>query len=351
MSAGKAIHTWRSEEGPAQDVIVSTRARLARNLAAFRFPGRMAEGEEEALRAKVREAFAADPELSVTLAPIELSSLGPRERQALAERSLVSPNYALEGANPVFSSHDERLCAIVNEIDHLRVSAFEPGLALAAALRGAEGIESRLERRLAFAASEDIGYLTTELRNLGTGLRVSALLHLPALVETGFLEKALKAVMGLGLEARGFFGTEGVSLGSLYQVANLSSIGSSESELVLLIERTASQLAEFERKAREELLKQKKLEVLDAVYRAQGILLSARKMGYQEAVELLSRLRLGVCLGVIQGPAPRQLDELICRAQKSHLQLSLPEGLADVDTVVEEARATLLRETIGRKGG
>jgi protein arginine kinase len=218
---------WFSRAGREYDVVVSSRARLSRNLEGAPFPGTMGEAEELAVTSELFGAFKA---MGIDYDLFMLDELAPIPRRILLERSLISQEYSLKTGKLMALRKDQLVSVTTNEVDHLRISSFRGGLELREGYRDAEKLDISLEERLNFAASLDLGYLTTELSNIGTGLRLSIMLHLPALVRTGLIDKALKVMMQLGFTAKGFFGADEYSLGDLYQVSNQIGIGASEED-------------------------------------------------------------------------------------------------------------------------
>ncbi len=334
---------WYDGNGPDMDVALSSRVRLARNLVDYPFPGRMARDDENAVNARVMDAVARGAGEEI-LEPVDVSGLEAIERRVLVEEGVVSQSYALEPYRRFVMSPDASLSAVPNEVDHLRVSAFAPGLDLHAPLDRIEALDDRLEESLPYAASYELGYLCSELSSMGTGLRLSLLLHLPALSDTGLIEKAMKGVLSEGLAVRGFYGGEGQSSGALYQVSNAASLGESERAQADRIEAAARRVVQYERMAREELAEKDRERLLDKIARAYAVMSRARFVPLSECFELLSRFRLGVALGWIQGSSLSEVDGLYFRLQKASLQMrsgsadDLERG-ADVDSI----RAAKLR--------
>lgn len=324
--SGFFVDRWYGKDGPDLDVVISSRVRLARNLIDYPFPGKMARDDENAVNSKVVEAVkkAGDRE---ALGLIDLSALPSAERRVLVEEGIIPQPYSLEPFRNFAMARDASLAVVPNETDHVRMSAFAPGLDLAGPYARLEALDEVMESSLNYAASYESGYVTTELNSVGTGLRASLLLHLPALSDSGLIEKAVKGILNEGLGVRGFYGGEGQSSGALYQVSNSVSLGESEAAIVAKVRSAAMRLIQYERMAREELAERDRERLADLVARAYAILRYAHSVSVSECFDLLSRFRLGVALGWIQGAGLSQIDALYYRFQKASLQLEA--GTAD----------------------
>jgi protein arginine kinase len=330
--------SWFSDQGPEQDVVMSSRVRLARNVVGYAFPGFMRPRERAELEAAVAEYFADRDE--------EFQSFDTGEdrfRDLLVERNFFPAEPELE-AGPLYLRNDERLAVQVNNTDHLRIVSYRGGLDLRAALEEADEIDDSLEDEFPVSVSLEWGYLTARLDDLGTGLRASTMLHLPGLRRMGLLDEALGSVWKEGFSVRGFAleGTE--SLGDVYQIASRQTLGIAEEELVEKLERATMQLVDYERRVRESLSDSRRGETEDAVYRALGILAYSRCLTRTEAFRLLSWLRLGVALGMAQEITLAQATSLFFLTQRSHVVHSLKGyGIDDSQENEDEQRAVLLR--------
>ncbi|MFP4010904.1 MAG: hypothetical protein ACLFUM_04325 [Spirochaetaceae bacterium] len=330
--------SWFSDEGPEQDVVMSTRVRLARNVVGYRFPPYMAPTEREELERALAEYFAdRDGEF------VRIGADDDSARGLLTERNFLSPEVP-SGAGPLFLRQDEHIAVQVNHIDHLRIMSYRAGLDPRRSLADAEELDDALEDEFPFSVSLEWGYLTARLDDLGTGLRVSSMLHLPGLRQMGLLDEALGIAWKDGFSVRGFAvdGTE--SLGDVYLIVSRESLGLAEKELVEKLERVTSQLVHYERQVRETLLGSRKGETEDAVYRAMGILAYSRCLSRTETFRLLSWLRLGVALGMAREITLAQATSLFFLTQRSHVvDLLAAEGMADTQENEDEQRAVLLR--------
>lgn len=335
---------WFKEGGPENDVVIASRVRLSRNLDGHHFPGMMKSEEEEIVQARILKAVSAlgeDYEAAV------LDSMTPTERRLLLERNLISQDFSLHAHKAVFLRSDERVAGMVNEVDHLRFASFRGGLDLHRAHAEVDELDNRLEQQLDYAASLNMGYLNTEISNAGTGMRASIMLHLPSLVATSLVEKTFKAVVQLGLSVKGFFGDDENSLGSMYQVSNQFGLGFTEDEVVEKLESVATQIVNYERKARDELVERQRVDVEDRVYRAFGLLKYCNSISVREAIENLSSLRLGASLGWVDMPV-EQITALLFLTQKSHVQQLIDSQETGADTrLIDYTRANMIREALG----
>lgn len=279
----------------------------------------------------------------------EIGKIKPIDRRILLERNHLSQDYILHTKKNLIISKDNLSSCVINDTDHLRLSVFDGGLEVRKCAQKADIIDSRLESKLDYAVSFEFGYLNTEVNNLGTGVRASVMMHLPALVETNLIEKALKAVVQIGFTVKGFMGDEDHSLGSMYQISNQFTIGQTEEEIVEKLENLALQIAGYELKARAEMFEKKKTEVEDSVYRAYGLLTNCRLLKANEAIDNLSALRMGISLGMIDLPI-EVCSSLIFLSQKSHIQKMIKDKDAGADeTLVDYTRAGYVKDIINKK--
>jgi len=335
---------WFSQPGSDNDVVVSTRLRLSRNLSGHQFASNLDAGENEAVQSDIRNAFSG---LGEEYHYCPMADLAPVERRMLLERNLISQDFSLQTAKAAVLREDFKFCAMVNEIDHLRMGLIYSGSAFSDLWQELNRIDSRLEDSLDYAVSLEWGYLTADVSNVGTGLKASAMVHLPALVETGMIDKALKAVVQLGYSVKGFFSDTENSLGYLYQIANPVSIGENEEDLLGKLDGVVNQLVHYERTAREELLKKGRLGMEDKIYRALGTLLHCRIIESKEAIDALNLVRFGIECGMISLPIP-VVTSLLFLSQKSHIQ-GLMERERIQNTPVDAYRARMIRETLSSR--
>jgi len=310
---------WFTESGHEGDVVISSRVRLARNLVDHPFPGFMSSDVEGAVRDKIISAFDKLP-VRRDFAILYMKDLAPLDRRVLLERNIITQDFSLNENKAVVLSKDESVSVMINETDHLRISCIREGLTLSEVHEKVDRLDSLLEEQLHFSISLQWGYLNSNLPDIGTGMRASFMVHLPALVMTHLIEKALKAITQVGLLVKGFFGEGLSSLGDMYQIANQISLGVSEAEIVENLNSIVTPLINYERKARSELLARKTEEVEDKVFRAYGILTNCRSISSREAIDLLSNLHLGISLNLIPNIPLEKVNALFFLCQKSHVQ-------------------------------
>ncbi len=341
----KATGTWFKEKGPHDDVVISSRVRLSRNLAGFCFPGVLSYNEEESVRKLIIDAFE-KLKNKENFNILYLDELCPLGKKLLLERNLISQEFSIANSKVVVVKKADTVSGMINETDHLKLSSFKSGLSLHEAYKKVNNIDVELEKHLNYAVSLEWGYLSSSLTNIGTGMRVSLMLHLPALVITGLISKAIKTIVQLGVSIKGFFSDGQESLGDMYQIANQVSVGVSEKEIIKNLEDIAVQLVNYERKAKEEMLGKERMTVLDKIYRALGILLYCRSITSKEAIGLLSAIRLGLTMNLLKGITKDAITTLIFNIQKYHI-ISLIGDDEEIDSkLIDFTRAELIRETL-----
>lgn len=322
-------------------VVLMTRIRLARNLAGHRFPGWSRDAERETVLARCREALAASGAMKRSL-NASLGDLSELERQVLVERHLISRELA--GAKHpagLVINRDQTVSVMVNEEDHLRVQVLRAGFQLKKAWTQINGLDSELEERLDFAFDPALGYLTACPTNLGTGMRASAMMHLPALVISGQMEKVVRAVNQLGMVVRGLFGEGSDASGSIFQISNQTTLGESEETILKRLGSVLQSIVEHELNAREKLLDADTPKLFDKIGRAYGILQNCHQLSSSEAMNLLSLLRLGIDLGLFPETTRAVTDRLFIEAQPGHIQTS---GQLELEPAKRDARrAELVR--------
>src|SRR5262245_16901024 len=279
-------------KGPYDRIVMSSRVRLARNLKEASFPGWAKKPERIRVLDLIRPAVQTLPDMKDAFSEA-MDNLSTLDKQILVERHLISREHAAKGAGSGFVlNRDETLCVMINEEDHLRMQALRPGLQLKHAWLAIDAVDSDLDRRFEFAFSPDIGFLTACPTNLGTGIRVSAMLHLPGLVLAEQINQIIQAVNKLGLAVRGLYGEGTEALGNIFQVSNQMTLGESESEIVERIHKVLMQIIEHEENARASLLEKKPKIVHNHIGRAYGILANAHSITSKETMNLLSLMRL-----------------------------------------------------------
>lgn len=311
---------WYFERGPEADVVISSRVRLARNMKEFPFPSRMTDRQAQEAMLKVRQA-AAPGKRDWGFVFTDLRDISAIEGQALVEKHLISPNLLeKDKSKGVIISEDERISIMINEEDHLRIQCLFPGMQIQNAWELCDKVDTMLEKSLEFAFNRDLGYLTCCPTNTGTGIRASVMLHLPALVMTGYIGRILEACGKLGMAVRGLYGENTEARGNIFQVSNQVTLGQSEEEIVEGVRNITSQIIEQERMMRGELYRQNPSRFEDRVFRSYGLLTNARILSSEEGMKLLSDVRLGVDMGIIKDIDSKALNEVMLMLQPANLQ-------------------------------
>lgn len=332
------LSTWMEGTGPEADVVISSRIRLARNLKGVTFTSLASEEQRSKVLQVVRQAFGGCEELA-RFQLLEMEPLSSLYRQVMVEKHLVSPLLARDNrCGALFLSDDEVLSAMVNEEDHLRIQCLLPGLQLEKAWELASQLDDRLEGRVGYAFDEELGFLTSCPTNVGTGMRVSAMVHIPALAITRQLGQILSAVNQVGLAVRGLYGEGTEMIGSLFQISNQITLGQSEEEILENLYGVTSQLIAQERQTRERLVSKSREKLADRAGRAYGILRHCRLIGSQEAMQLLSDVRLGVDLGLLNEVPAKILSELMVLSRPGCLQYLKGRHLNAHERDLERAR-------------
>ncbi len=334
---------------PANDIVISSRVRLARNLRDYRFPAHITASERDQLIGELTR-IVADLEVDGIggLDVFAISELGLMERQALVEKHLLSLNIANAVEAGAFAvNEDETVSLMIGEEDHLRIQAILPGLNIREAAELADALDNALCEQVDYAYDEKYGFLTSCPTNVGTGIRASVMLHLPALVVTKQINKIIGAATQVGLTVRGIYGEGSEPLGNLFQISNQVTLGRSEEEIILNLQGVVEQVIELERQRQQELLNNNRSEIVDQIQRNYGILANATIINSKEATERLSDLRLGAALDLIEGLSPRTVDELFVRIQPGYLQYVAGTELNEQERDVE--RAKIIRNRISNR--
>src|SRR5215472_15067510 len=331
-------------KGPHDRIVMSSRVRLARNVKDAAFPGWAKKPERVRVLELLRPAIQGLPEMKESFSE-SMDSLSTLDKQILVERHLISREHAAKSAGSgLVLNRDETFCVMINEEDHLRMQALRPGLQLRNAWAAIDQADSTLEKRLEFAFSPELGYLTACPTNIGTGIRVSAMLHLPGLVLAEQINPIIQSVNKLGLAVRGLYGEGTEALGNVFQVSNQMTLGESESAIVERLEKVLAQIIEHEENARGVLLEKKPKMVYNHIGRAYGILANAHSISSKETMNLLSLMRLGMDLGLFPGSDRSLTDELFILTQPAHLQKQYSEKLSAEER--DLLRADMVRERL-----
>lgn len=343
----KPLSEWMSRGGNESDIVISTRVRIARNLVHQPFPMLATNQQSEEVLQLLQDVLNDERLQSYgALHPVLLSELDDLDKRILVEKHLISPNLAGESRKgAVFISEDESLSIMVNEEDHLRIQCLYPGFQVQEAWERASGVDDIFEGHVDYAFDANRGYLTSCPTNVGTGLRASVMMHLPALALTQQINRILSAVSQVGLTVRGIYGEGSEAMGNLFQISNQITLGQSESEIIENLVGVVMQIIEHEKNARAKLMAESRLRVTDRVMRSYGILSHAAIIDSKEAAQRLSDVRLGVDVGLIDDVSAEVLNELNVMTQPGFLQKLFGENLSPAER--DMYRAKLIREKVG----
>ncbi len=337
-SLTQSIGEWLRGTGPESDIVMSSRVRLARNLPQYPFVSRASEQDRADIERFLRERIAMAP-VGKSLESIDVGGLEEIDRQFLVERQLISREHAdAQGARSVAIDQLEQVSLMINEEDHLRIQCIHSGLDLRGVWEQIKVVDEQIEQVVPYAFHPRFGYLTACPTNVGTGIRVSVMLHLPALVITRQIDKVFRSLHKISLAVRGLYGEGSQAMGDFYQISNQTTLGKSEEELVEQVGDVVPVLIDYERRAREFLVRETEQNVHDQVSRAYGILRTAQTISAEETMQLLSRVRMGVLLGLIGDVKIADINSLLIRTQPAHLQKLRGVELDTKDRNIERAR-------------
>ncbi len=328
---------WLRGCGPDSDIVVSSRIRLARNLADFPFIRKCTGLDRAAIEQTLQDSIVDIDELR-DISYVDVNALDEVDRQFLVERQLISREHAeSDGARGVAIGSNEKFSLMINEEDHLRIQVMHSGLDLNSAWERINSIDDSIEEHVTYAFHERLGYLTACPTNIGTGMRVSVMLHMPALVITRQLDKVFRSLQKINLAVRGLYGEGSQAMGDFYQISNQITLGESEEDLIARITDVAPSLIEYERKARDYLVKEGHKDLHDRVSRAYGVLCTAQTISSEETMQLLSSVRMGVNLGLIEDVEIPTVNKLFMHTQPAHLQKLRGSELGTADRNIERA--------------
>jgi protein arginine kinase len=311
---------WLRGEGPHHQIVVSSRVRLARNLRHRAFPGWAKKAERTQILELIKPRVEELAEMQDSFSEL-LQDLSALEKQVLVERHLISREHAAKGAGSgVVMNRRQTLSIMINEEDHLRMQSIRSGLQLKNAFKLVDKVDSTLESKLDFAYDPRLGYLTACPTNVGTGMRASAMLHLPGLVLSDLINQVIQAVGKIGLAVRGLYGEGTEAMGNLFQISNQTTLGEKEDDIIGRLTKVIETIIEKEHDARQMLIQKKPDTLWDQIGRAYGILTYAHAMSSKEALNLLSIIKLGVDLGAFPEDRRLPIDELFIETQPAHLQ-------------------------------
>ena len=349
MTLDDMVHRHGSwlEAGVDEGPVISSRIRLARNMEDFSFPGWASEEENTDVWNQVSSIFQSMEKHFICWGMQETPVL---DKEILFERHLISQELATQDDScGVFVSPDECLSIMVNEEDHIRIQSLQPGLNLQKAWQAANQLDDQLEAELTYAFSPKLGYLTSCPSNIGTGMRASVMLHLPGLVLMEEMDPVINGISKIGLAVRGMWGEGTEAAGNMFQVSNQITLGRREDEIISHLEQIVLELVEHESNARIRLMNDREIMMEDHVARAFGVLSNARIVSSGEALNLLSTLRLGLDLGMIDQFSRQELDRLFISIQPAHLQKLEEKELKPDDRDI--VRASMLRDFMDNTTG
>ncbi|HHV25874.1 MAG TPA: protein arginine kinase [Tissierellia bacterium] len=335
---------WLNEKGLEDDVVISSRIRIARNIEDVRFPQAARKEESEKVTKDILEAVK-NSNKNDNYKFFEIGRLSSLDKNVFIEKHLISPNLIQK---PDMSSFllrdDEKVTIMINEEDHLRLQILLPGLNLEEGWKLCSSIDDGLEEYLDYAFDEKFGYLTSCPTNTGTGLRASVMLHLPSLVLTGYANNIFQAVSQIGLTVRGLYGEGTKALGNIFQISNQTTLGETEEEIIQKLKNVVIQIINKEREIRENLLETRSVEIEDKVLRSLGILKYSRIISSEESMKLFSDVKMGINMGIIKNIESKDIINLMMLTQPASLQEYFKEDLNVKKRDIK--RSELIREKI-----
>lgn len=340
---------WIDGEGPQNDIVISSRIRLARNLEEFPFPVALTpEKSKEVIKTVNDSILESNTTLKDEFKLIALSEISNSDKQVFIEKHLISPNL-VEKSNKsaVMMNSDQSVSIMINEEDHIRIQCLLPGFQLSQAWDLANKIDDIIEENVKYAFDENVGYLSSCPTNVGTGIRASVMVHLPALTMTGYMNRILQAVNQIGFTVRGLYGEGSESEGNIFQISNQVTLGRTEGEIIKTLAEVTKQIANKENDARATLMVNNKAKLEDRICRSYGILSNARIMSSKEALKLISDVRLGADLGIIEDIDVKTINTLMVDIQAGILQKIKGKNLNAKERDIE--RANLIRERLKDK--
>lgn len=340
----EAISPWMREEGPDSDIVLSSRIRLARNFAQYAYPILANESELQRISDFIQDEYEHKSFQNYQdFQFIPIHDLTKVEKRVLVEKHLISPHLAENDSySATLISKNEQVSVMINEEDHIRIQLYFPGFQIKKALEKAFEFDDWLEEKINYAFDETHGFLTGCPTNVGTGMRASVMMHLPALAMTQQINHMSPAINQLGLVVRGIYGEGSEALGNIFQISNQITLGKSEEDIVEELQSVVRQLVGHERKARSRIIEQSGTRLEDRIYRSYGVLEYSRIIESKEAAKCLSNVRLGIDLGIIENLPQNILNELMILTQPGFLQQYAKKTLTPNERDI--FRATLIRE-------
>ncbi len=333
--------SWLKADGRDAAIVVSSRVRLARNIQNMLYPNKSNAEESDKVREYIRKALEKKGLLENGQF-YHSEDIDELDRKFLIERHMISPEFLTNKiSRGLYITDEEDTSIMINEEDHLRIQALVSGMEIKNAMKIAEEVDAKLGQILSYDYDSDYGFLTSCPTNCGTGMRASVLIHLPGLVLLREIDKIIEKITKLGLTVRGFYGEGTEVLGNLFQISNQTTLGRTEQDITDSLEQVTHQLIEHEENARRILIRDAPDEIKDKIWRAYGILKHARVLTSEETMNLLSAVRLGMALGVLDMIPLTFLNEILVLAQPAHIQRLYGENLSPSER--DAKRAELIR--------
>ena len=333
---------WYLQSGKDSDVAKSTRIRFSRNLKGFKFNLKTKQ-EIEKLENKIEENIFS---IGYGLKFLKLKDMDNITKQSLVEKNLISPDFSKNENGSILINDEENICIMIGGEDHLQIQVFNCGLDLRNVLNLAIEIDNKLNEVLGYSMSKKYGYLTASPANVGTGLRASVMVHMPALSKTNNIRKILEAISNFGMNIRGVYGENSESTSDMYQISNKRTLGISEEEIVENLNSIVTKIIDQERKARK-LLTKNELELEDLIYRSYGILSNCRKISSKETLKLLSNIKLGTDLGILRELTDLKVQKLYLYTKPANMQKYVGEKYDKIER--DEKRAEVIKQILKEK--
>ena len=335
---------WYLQSGKESDVVTSTRIRFSRNLQGFKF-NLKTKTEINKLKNKIKENVFS---IGYGLTYLELKDMDDITKMSLVEKSLISPEYALNknDTGAILINDEENICIMINDDDHLKIQVFSPGFELENTLNFAIELDKKIEEVLEYATNKKYGYLTSLPTNCGTGLKASVVVHLPALEKTRNIDKVFYAINNFGVNIMGEYGQNNQNVQNIYQISNKRTLGITEEEIVENIKVVTNKLIEQERKARKFLAKDT-LDLEDTIYRSYGLLSNCRKISLDEAQKLISNIKIGTDLGILKELNDSKIKKLSLYTKPASMQKYLCKQYEPLERDIK--RAEVIKQIIDKE--
>lgn len=336
------MSNWYLQNGKDSDVVISSRVRLVRNLNGFKFLSKCSKEEQEKILEKIKEIV---PSLGYGLKYLKLEDIDDVTKLSLVEKHLISPEFVMNNnaKKAIIVNDEENICIMLNEDDHIKLQVFSAGQELENLMNLAIELDEKIGEILDYSYSKKFGYLATSPINIGTGMKASVIVHLPALTYTGNLSKVLRIVNNFGMSVKGLYGEGTQNQGDMYLISNNQTIGVTEKEIIANVKNIAEKVIEQERTARK-FLGNNGLELEDKVYRSYGVLNYATKLSSDECKKLLSDVKLGVDLGIIKELDDSKIKKLELYTKSGNLQKYFGKTLEGYEREIK--RAEVIKQII-----